>query len=194
MESLNPFSTAIDEVNRVAALQVFKIFGTPSEEIFSLYTELAALTFKTRMAIITFIDEEAVFYKQAYGSSKTGVTVPRYKSPCSIAILNSEVSLFRYVITDPCVMADEKLLAEQGYEFYAGAPLITREGYPIGMLAVVDNIHRVYSEQEIDKLRMLASEVMHEIELRQEFIDRNQIHAFNLRAASIKERVDALRK
>ncbi len=192
-QSLNPFSAAIDEAKRVAALKAFNIFGTPSEEVFSLYTELAALTFKTPMALITFVDDEAVFYKQAYGFAKTGIAVPRYKSPCSVAILNSEVSLFRYIINDPCVMADEKLLAEQGYEFYAGAPLVTQDGYPIGMLAVVDHMHRIYSEEEMETLRQLASEVMHEVELRQDFSDRKKMHEFNLRSASLKERVKALK-
>jgi GAF domain-containing protein len=193
-ESLNPFSMAVDEAKRVAALKAFNIFGTPSEEVFSLYTELAALTFKTPMALITFVDDESVFYKQAYGFSKTGISVPRYKSPCSIAILNSEVSLFRYIITDPCVMADEKLLAEQGYEFYAGTPLVTQDGYSIGMLAVVDHMYRIYSEKELGTLRQLASEVMHEIELRQDFTNRKEMHEFNLRSASLKERVNALKK
>lgn len=193
-ESLNPFSVAIDEVKRVGALKALNIFGTPSEEIFSLYTELAALTFKTPMALISFVDDEAVFYKQAYGFSKTGIAVPRYKSPCSVAILNTEISLFRYIIKDPCVMADEKLLAEQGYEFYAGVPLVTPEGYSIGMLSVVDHVARNYSDEELETLRQLASEVMHEVELRQDFSDRKKMHEFNLRVATLKERVSALRK
>jgi GAF domain-containing protein len=191
---LNPFSVAIDEAKRVAALKALNIFGTPSEEIFSLYTELAALTFKTPMALITFVDDEAVFYKQAYGFSKTGISVPRYKSPCSVAILNTEVSLFRYIIKDPCVMADEKMLAEQGYEFYAGVPMVTPDGYSIGMFAVVDHMARIYSDEELDTLRQLASEVMREVELRQDFGDRKKMHEFNLRIAALKERVSALRK
>jgi GAF domain-containing protein len=193
-QSLNPFSTAIDEAKRLAALKAFNIFGTPAEEIFSLYTELAALTFKTPMALISLVDDEAVFYKQAYGFSKTGVSVPRYKSPCSVAILNTEVSLFRYIIKDPCVMADEKLLAEQGYEFYAGVPLVTPDGYSIGMFAVVDHIARIYSDEELETLRQLASEVMREVELRQDFGDRKKMHEFNLRVASLKERLSALKK
>jgi GAF domain-containing protein len=193
-QALNPFATAVDEAKRVAALKAYNIFGTPSEEVFSLYTELAALTFKTPMALITFVDDESVFYKQAYGFSKTGVSVPRYKSPCSVAILNSEISLFRYIIKDPCVMADEKLLAEQGYEFYAGAPLITKDGYSIGMMSVVDHVHRIYSEQELNSLCELADEVMHEVEIRQEFADRKKIHELNLRSARIKERIKSLKE
>ncbi len=193
-QSLNPYSTAVDEVKRLAALKALNIFGTPSEEIFSLYTELAALTFKTPMALISFVNDEAVFYKQAYGFSKTGVAVPRHKSPCSVAILNTEVSLFRYIIKDPCVMADEKLLAEQGYEFYAGVPLVTPDGYSIGMLAVVDHVARICSEEELEVLRQLSSGIMNEVELRHDFGDRKKMHEYNLRVASLKERVSALRK
>jgi GAF domain-containing protein len=190
---LDPAGSSLNDEDRIKALHRFEIMDSPSEEIFSTYTELAALTFKTSMALMTFVDDESVFYKQAYGFSKTGKSVPLHKSPCSIAILRSEVSLFRYIITDPCVKADEKLLAQEGYEFYAGAPLITKDGFNIGMLAVVDNVPRTYSEEELGQLKNLAFEVMKEVEFRLESKNKSAIPILNERLKALHRRVEKLR-
>jgi hypothetical protein len=50
----------------------FEIYDTLSEEIFTAYTELTALTFKTPIALMSFVDVDTVFYKQAYGLESLG--------------------------------------------------------------------------------------------------------------------------
>lgn len=191
--TFDPTSVPENEAARVEALHRYKIFDSPSEEIFSAYTELAALTFQTPIGLMSFVDVDTVHYKQAYGVNRTGQLVPRKNSPCSIAIMSQEISLFRYVLTDPCVVADEKNLAEVGYKFYAGAPLVTNDGFRIGMLAVVDRVPRVYSDEELEKLDALAKEVMKEVELRLEARDRTSILSLNQRLKALHARVDSLR-
>ncbi len=190
---IDPTQKPLNDDDRVNALHRFEIMDSPSEELFSAYTELAALIFRTPIALMSFMDDKSVFYKQAFGFSKTGKSVPRHKSPCSIAILRSEVSLFRYIITDPCVKADEKMLAQEGYEFYAGAPLITKDGFNIGMLAVVDKVPRIYTDEELEQLRQLAMEVMLEIEFRLESKHKSAIPALNERLKALHRRVETLR-
>lgn len=182
-----------DDQGRVAALRRLEIFDTPSEEIFSAYTELAALTFKTPIALMSFVDEDFVHYKQAFGVERTGQLVPRKNSPCSIAILHNEVIQFRYALTDPCVLADEEKLAEKGYKFYAGAPLVTGDRYNIGMLAVVDKAIRTYSNEELQHLKQLANEVMGEIEFRLAFKNKSSTREVNERLKIIHSKVDSLR-
>ena len=63
----DPSTKPANDQERVAALRRLEIFDTPSEEIFSAYTELAALTFDTPIALMSFVDEDVVHYKQAYG-------------------------------------------------------------------------------------------------------------------------------
>jgi GAF domain-containing protein len=139
------------------------------------------------------VDSDTVHYKQAYGVERTGQLVPRKNSPCSIAILHSEVTLFRYALSDPCVLADDGKLAEVGYKFYAGAPLVTSDHFNIGMLAVVDKVPRHYSAEEMNKLRLLAAEVMQEIEFRQETKNSPSQKVVNARLKVIQNRVVSLR-
>ena len=192
--TFDPTVVPDNEVERLEALRRFKIFDTPSEEIFSAYTELAALTFSTPIGLMSFVDEYTVHYKQAYGVERTGQLVPRKNSPCSIAIMAKEVVLFRYALTDPCVLADEKNLAEAGYKFYAGAPLTTRDGFNIGMLAVVDRVPRTYTDEELERLKQLASETMTEVQLRLDARDRSSLLSLNQRLKALHARVESLRK
>lgn len=60
--SFDPAFRPANDSPRILALRRFKIFNTPSEEIFSAYMGLAALTFKTPIALMSFVDAEQVFY------------------------------------------------------------------------------------------------------------------------------------
>ena len=190
---LDPAKRPSNDEERVKALHRFDIMDSPSEEIFSAYTELAALTFHTPIALMSFVDEDTTFYKQAHGVERTGQLVHRKNSPCSIAIMRDEITQFRYALTDPCVLADEKSLAEVGYKFYAGAPLQTVDGFNIGMLAVVDRVPRKYSLIELEQLKQLAMEVMGELEFRLISNTKSAIPLLNERLKSLHRRVEALR-
>jgi GAF domain-containing protein len=192
--TFNPNVVPDNEAERLDALRRFKIFATPSEEIFSAYTELAALSFRTPIGLMSFVGENSVHYKQAYGVERTGQVTPRKNSPCSIAILSRDITMFRYALTDPCVLADEKNLAEAGYKFYVGAPLITHDGYNIGMLAVVDRVPRNYTDQELRYLQQLASETMIEVQVRLNSSDSASLLSLNKRLKALHARVDLLRR
>lgn len=193
LSSFDPTQKPLNDDDRVRALHRFEIMDSPSEEIFSAYTELAALTFHTPIALMSFVDADATFYKQAYGVERTGQLVPRKNSPCSIAIMSNEITQFRYALGDPCVLADEKKLAEAGYKFYVGAPLRTVDGYNIGMLAVVDKAPRIYTDKELEQLKQLACEVMREIEFRLESKNKATVPILNERLKALHRRVEQLR-
>jgi GAF domain-containing protein len=165
--------------------------NTSSEEIFSLYTELAARTFNTPIALISFVDEDTVFYKESFGINRTGELVARKNSPCTLAILNDEITLLRYALSDPCILADTKNLEEAGYKFYAGAPLKTPDRFNVGMLAVIDKKSREYSDEQLKQLQLLANEVMQEITIRstEQRLDKTGLNA---RVKSLRSRIEAL--
>ena len=49
--------------------------------------------------------------------------------------------------------------------FYAGAPLITPEGLPIGTLCVIDHKPRTLSKQQLDALSILSKSVINLLEI-----------------------------
>jgi PAS domain S-box-containing protein len=66
-------------------------------------------------------------------------------------------------------------LAKTSARFYAGAPLITRDGYRIGALCVTDEKpHDDLNAEQREWLRTLAQLAMNEIDLRRELAARNQ--------------------
>jgi GAF domain-containing protein len=191
--AFDPTAVPPNDVERIKALRRFQIMDTPSEEIFSLYCELAALTFHTPIALISFVDEDKVFYKESFGVNRTGQIVNRKNSPCTLAIMNNEITLLRYALTDPCVLADVKNLEEAGYKFYAGAPMRTSDQFNIGMLAVVDKNPKSYSDEELNKLKELAAELMKEVELRLDADKATNIKSLNERIHALRARIDALK-
>jgi GAF domain-containing protein len=148
--------------------------------------------FTTPIALISFVDEDTVFYKESFGVNRTGELVARKNSPCTLAILNDEITLLRYALSDPCVLADTKNLEEAGYKFYAGAPLRTKENFNIGMLAVVDKKSREYSDEQLHELTLLAAEVINEINFRLSEHNARKPE-INARVNALRSRIDALR-
>ena len=57
------------------------------------------------------------------------------------------------------------LLARDGIRFYAGAPLMTRDGYCLGAMCVLGPAPRTTSEDEMAMLKDMAAMVMAQIEL-----------------------------
>jgi GAF domain-containing protein len=187
--SFDPDAKPSNESERLMVLRKLNIFNTPSEELFSLYTELAAVTLKTPIALTSFVEDQQVFYKESYGIGRTGELVNRRNSPCTLAILTDQISVFRYALTDPCILADAKNLEEVGYKFYAGAPLLADGQFNIGVLAVVDRKIREYSTEELGLLADLAEEVMREVKLRLS----TDAKSLNEKLRLLRQRIEKLR-
>lgn len=73
------------------------------------------------------------------------------------------------VLVIPDLLGDdyyaESVLAQTGVRFYAGVPLVTREGFGLGSLCVLGTEPRTVSELEMSGLNDLADMVMSQIEL-----------------------------
>ncbi len=65
--------------------------------------------------------------------------------------------------------ADNPLVTDEPYiRLYAGAPLITPEGFKLGTLCVIDRSPRTLSPEQLAVLRMLSNQVMAQLDLRRE--------------------------
>jgi signal transduction histidine kinase len=161
-----PFALSPDEKARLKCLEGYEILDSDFEEAYDDLVEIASLICDTPIALISLIDEKRQWFKAVVGLETR--ETPRDIAFCSHAIHNPEELL---VVTDatqderfadnPLVTSDPKI------RFYAGAPLNTPSGYCLGTLCVIDRHPRQLSPHQAKALRVLADQVVNQLELRQ---------------------------
>jgi PAS domain S-box-containing protein len=154
-----------NDAQRLEALKRYKILDTPPEESFNNIAHLMAETFEVPIALISLVDKDRVFFKGAAGMPGLQYT-DRSASLCSYAILSGSPTVFDKPLEEPCLLSNPLVHGEFGLRFYAGAPLVTSDGYSIGAVCIVDKKERTFSDREQDMLVRFARLVMQEIELR----------------------------
>jgi PAS domain S-box-containing protein len=153
-----------DEAERLAALGRYNILDTLPEQAFDDLTRLAAHICRAPIAFIGFIDAHRQWFK-----SWVGLTIQetsRYISFCAHAIREPDVCVVPDVRADERFADNPLVTAVPHIRFYAAAQLMTPEGHVIGTLCVVDHAPRELSADEADALRVLARQVMTQLELR----------------------------
>ena len=166
-----PFPVSPGEAARLAALRRYEILDSGTEEGFDRVVQLAASLFNAPMAVISLVDTDRLWFK-----SRVGVPLsetPRSVAFCAHTILGADTLVVLDASRDPR-FADNPLVAgDPGIRFYAGAPLVTRDGFSLGALAVMDVEARDSFDASCQqRLATLARLIMNELELRFELSAR----------------------
>jgi GAF domain-containing protein len=164
----NTFGRSIipdDEQERLENLKKYKILYTRSEPIFDQLAAAAATILDVPIAMINFVDKDLVWTKSSQGGD-FGLQVPRGTSLCSLAILKADITVFENTLTEPFLLSNPLVAGESGLRFYAAAPIITAEGFNIGVVCIVDKKPRMFSDADQKKLEDIASRVGEEINKR----------------------------
>lgn len=151
---------------RVKALLRYQILDSPTERSFDEIAQLASELSGSRFAAISFLDGERQWFKSIIGLDSRESLVS--ESICAQTIAQ------RIPLILPDVLNDErfstKFLGTSGphLRFYAGFPLLSCDRTPIGTLCVFDDRPRAkgLSASEISTLKLLASQVEAQLELR----------------------------
>jgi PAS domain S-box-containing protein len=187
----NTFATEIilpNEHERLKALHRYRILGTEAEKSFVGIAKLVAEIFNFSIAMISLVDSEEVYYASNVGLNETAS--PRGSSLCSLTVLASEVNVIENTLLDPLVAESENVCGEFGLRFYAGAPLITPDGFRIGTVCIADTVPRQFSSHERSILKDMAGLVMEQIELRlQNMINADHQHDINQRLVESNHRL-----
>ena len=151
------------EAERLAAVRDFNLIGTPPDAEFDRITALAARLFGVPIAVISIVDEDRVWLKSRRGIDVA--EVERARGLGASGSLQEQTLVIEDTASDPRT-AHMPGSGESPYRFYAGVPLITREGHNIGVIAVADMKPRRMSAAEVATLEDLAAMALHEMELR----------------------------
>ena len=154
-----------NESDRQANLDLYEILDTFPEEAFDAITSIAAHICGTPIALISLIDKDRQWFKSHHGLAVS--ETPRDFAFCAHAILDpdqlfvvEDAQLDNRFFDNPLSTGDPNVI------FYAGAPLISSEGFPLGTLCVIDNKPHTLNSDQRKALADLSNQVIAQIELR----------------------------
>lgn len=170
-----PVQRSTGEAARLAALASFDVLDTPREKDFDDVAALASAICGTPIAVVNLIGEGRQFFKAEVG---LGVReTPLDSSFCAKAILEEDFLVVPDATKDPRFNCNPLVVGEPGLRFYAGALLKTEEGHAIGTVCVLDFSPRDLSDLQERTLRVLARQVMKQLDLRRAIGARDRAEA-----------------
>jgi GAF domain-containing protein len=155
-----------DEPQRMQALREYRILDTLPEAVYDDIAHVAAGVCDTPIALIALIDGTRNWFKARIGVEEELTESPRDISFCGHAILGDQIFEVTDAITDDR-FADNPLVASQPrIRYYAGAPLITPDGFKLGTICAIDLRPRRLNEAQRDTLTALSRLVMRQLDRR----------------------------
>ena len=159
-----------NEAYRLAALDSYRVLDSEPEPAFDRITRLTKATFDVPMVAISLIDPTRQWFKSSAGLEIRETA--REHSFCGHAIVGSGPMQVADAMEDARFRASPLVLEPPKVRFYAGAPLVTPEGFQVGMLCLMDRKARApLNAAQLDLLQDLAALVISELELRKARLD-----------------------
>lgn len=163
------------EIERLAQLHEYGVLDTASDEAFDNLIALAADVTGTPMSAISFVDRDRQWFKSTHGFEAK--QTDRSIAFCAHAILAQAPS---FVVRDAA--ADERfagnplVTGEPHIRFYAGVPMTTSKGLPLGSFCVMDQKPRELDAHQTRLLESIARVAMDLVE-QQRITRAKQKHA-----------------
>ena len=158
-----------NEEQRLRSLHGLQILDTLPEEGFDDLTTLAGQIVGVPIALISLVDRDRQWFK-----SKVGLDIDqtsRSVSFCAHAILGDTIFEVEDATKDTRFSGNPLVTGHPGIRFYAGMPLTSPEGANVGTLCTIDRVPRKLDEGQRRGLKIIARQVMAQIELRRLLIE-----------------------
>lgn len=154
-----------NESERLESLYQYQILDTAAEKCFDDLVHLAAHTGNTPIAVVSLVDGKRQWFKAEVGIGAKETC--RSDSFCAHAILQpNELLIINDTLKDERFATNQLVTSEPHIRFYAGAPLVAPDGSALGTICVMDTVPGELSTQQQEGLRVLANQVVSQLELR----------------------------
>jgi EAL domain-containing protein (putative c-di-GMP-specific phosphodiesterase class I) len=153
------------EADRLDALHRLDLLDTPPSESFDRIVRMASQIFDLPIAAVSLTDTDRQWFKSRIGVDHW--SIPRNRAPCAQVAETGSILVIEDLLEDPYY--EDSTLVNAGVRFYAGAPLVTRDGLGLGALCVLGTEPRMATPSELAALRDLSAMVMSQIEMQHAF-------------------------
>ena len=162
-----------NEAQRLKELEAYQLIGTAEDEDFDFITSMAAQITNSKISLVSFVLEDMQWFLSHYGLMAREAS--REYSFCGHAINKpEEVLIVEDARKDGRFWDNPNTTGDPYVIFYAGVPLVTPNGLPLGTLCVVDDRPKSLSANQIDQLKKLAKQTLNLLQLRRNQLELNK--------------------
>ncbi len=153
-----------NERERLAALRRYRLLDSKPEAAFDEVAQLAAMVCETPIALMSLVDEHRQWFKARVGLD--AIETPRNLAFCAHAILGERTFTVEDATKDARFADNPLVTTDPNIRFYAGSPLVNKEGMALGTLCVIDRRPRKLSAYQMQALEVLGRQITSHMELR----------------------------
>jgi len=126
----------VDETVRAAAIAEHRIETLRDDAALKTITDFAAELCDAPIALVSIVELSRQTFLSRTGLDAT--ETPREMSFCAHAMLGDDVMVVPDARLDPRFADNPLVTGEMGIRFYAGVPLVSADGVPLGSLCIID--------------------------------------------------------
>jgi PAS domain S-box-containing protein len=178
-----------NEADRIEELKTYRIKEIEEKQDFDFITAMAAKICNTKISLISLVYEDYQWFLSHHGIQTQATSLDF--SFCADTIKSPQIP---FIVEN--AMSDERFagnpyLAHTQMVFYAGIPLVSSKGIPLGSLCVIDYKPKTLTAEQIDLLTKLAKQVTTLFELRKK---QGELDAKNKKLEETNHRLEIIQK